>query len=181
MSNQVVANRYAVALFQLAKEKGTLEQVNNELKVVKEVLEQTKGFKSFLVHPKVEPSKKAELIKSSFSNAVGQLVLNMLLLLVERKRTDIITAMITKFETLSYEELNVALAKVYSTKPLSTEQEEQLSKSFAKKVSKSKLYIENIVDPSLIGGIKIRIGDRIYDGSVKGQLDKLSRQLISKS
>ncbi|MED4086750.1 F0F1 ATP synthase subunit delta, partial [Halalkalibacterium halodurans] len=48
-----------------------------------------------------------------------------------------------------------------------------------KKVGKAKLLIENIVDPSVIGGLKIRIGDRIYDGSIKGQLDVLHRELVS--
>lgn len=50
---------------------------------------------------------------------------------------------------------------------------------FAAKIGKAKLVVNNEVNPDLIGGVKIRIGDRIYDGSVKAQLDKLERQLIA--
>lgn len=179
MSNQVVANRYAVALFQLSKEQGTLEQVGKELELVKNVLADTKELTTILEHPKVETSKKAELIKNSFANAVSPTVLNTLLLLVERKRTNLLNSIIKSFETLSYEALNIALAKVYTTKQLTQEQGEQLATSFAKKIGKDNLYIQNIIDPNLIGGIKIRIGDRIYDGSIKGQLDRLERQLLA--
>jgi F-type H+-transporting ATPase subunit delta len=179
MSGKAVASRYAVALFQLAKEQGTLEQVGNDLQLVKQVLIQTPEFESLLLHPKVTTTKKVELVKGSFATNVSKTVLDTLMLLLERNRISALKPLINQYEKLSYEERSIALATVYSTKALNEEQREQLSESFAKKVGKETLYIENIVDPTLLGGLRIRIGDRIFDGSVKGQLDRLERQLVA--
>ncbi|WP_096203053.1 F0F1 ATP synthase subunit delta [Bacillus sp. FJAT-45350] len=179
MSSKAVANRYAVALFQVAKEQGTLEQVGNELQLVKNVFSNTDGFIELINHPKVENTKKLDLIRESFSNAVSKTVLNTLLLLVERNRMGALYPLIKEFEKLSFEERNIAFATVYSTVKLTEEQQQLLSSSFAKKVGKETLYIENIVDPTLLGGLRIRIGDRIFDGSVKTQLDRLERQLVA--
>lgn len=181
MSNYAVANRYAVALIQLAKEKGSLTQFVNELQVVKDVFNQTPELSNVLLHPKVSQADKAKIIKSSFSSYVSDSVINMLLLVIERGRGDIILSVIEKFKVLAYDEQGKAEAKVYSVKPLSDEDKDVISKQFAKKIGKDTLMIENIVDDKLIGGLKIRIGDRIFDGTVKGRLDRMQRQLIGTS
>lgn len=87
--------------------------------------------------------------------------------------------MIDEYKTLSNDALNVADAKVYSVRPLSAEEQATLSAVFAAKVGKASLNISNIVDSSLIGGVKIRIGNRIFDGSVSGKLERLGRQLTT--
>ncbi|WP_088104383.1 F0F1 ATP synthase subunit delta [Halalkalibacter urbisdiaboli] len=179
MSNQAVANRYADALFQLAQEKGILEQVNEELQVVKQVVQTTPAFSQFLGHPKVTTEKKRAFVQESFQQSISETSLNALLLLVDRKRIDILVAMIDKFKALAYEAQNVAEATVYSAQPLSEEEKAQLAELFAKKAGKAKLLVKNIVNSDLLGGLKIRIGDRIYDGSVKAQLERLERQLIA--
>lgn len=181
MSKNAVASRYALALFQIAKESGSLTQFANELQLVKEVFEKTPELKRVLLHPKVTVEQKAELIKNSFASYVSNTVINTLLLINERGRNEIVLAVIDEFKYLAYEEQGMAEAKVYSVKPLSDEHKEVISEQFAKKVNKQKLIIENIVDENLIGGLKIRIGDRIYDGSIKGQLDRLQRQLTAPS
>ncbi|WP_017725996.1 F0F1 ATP synthase subunit delta [Halalkalibacterium ligniniphilum] len=178
MSNHAVANRYAVALFQVAQEKGTVKQVGSELQLVKDVIAATPAVMDVLNHPKIAVEKKQELIRTSFNEALSETVLQTLYLLIERRRTDILIPFINKFKTLSYEAQNIAEAKVLSAKPLTDEEKKQLSELFARKLGKDELLIENVVEKDLIGGLKIRIGDRIYDGSVKGQLDRLQRELI---
>lgn len=181
MSNKAVASRYALALFQIAKETGSLTQIVNELQIVEDVYEKTPELNDVLLHPKVPVEKKVELIKNSFASYISNTVINTLLLMVERGRGENIIAMIDQFKKLAYEEQGMAVAYVYSVKPLSDEYKEVISKEFAKKVGKNTLLIENIIDEDLIGGLKIRIGDRIYDGSIKGQLDRLQRQITAPS
>ncbi|WP_332691989.1 F0F1 ATP synthase subunit delta [Halalkalibacter lacteus] len=179
MSNQAVANRYAFALFQLANEKKQLDKVNNELKTIKEVVETTPELVSYLDHPKVTTKQKQEFVQKQFSGSVSELSLHTLLLLIERKRTDILVPMVNKFKDLAYEAQDVAEATVYSVKPLTDAEQAEIAKVFAKKAKKSKLEVKNIVDSELIGGIKIRIGDRIYDGTLKAQLDSMKRKLVA--
>jgi F-type H+-transporting ATPase subunit delta len=178
MSNYAVANRYSVALFQLGKEQGSLTQFANELQLVKEVFILTPELSSVLLHPKVSQADKVSIIKDNFASYLSDSVINTLLIVIERGRGDILLSIIDKFKQLAYDEQGKAEAKVYSVKPLSDEDKEVISKQFAKKVGKETLMIENIVDGELIGGLKIRIGDRIYDGSVKGQLDRMRFQLV---
>ncbi|KHF38341.1 F0F1 ATP synthase subunit delta [Halalkalibacter okhensis] len=178
MSNQAVANRYASALFQLAKEKHDLKKIQEELQVVKSVVESTPQLVQFLTHPKVTVAKKQAFIQESFKG-LSNVSLNTILMLIDRKRTDILVPMIDKYKELAYAAQDMAEAIVYSTKPLSEKEQDHIAKVFAKKAKKSKLDIKNIVDSELIGGIKIRIGDRIYDGTVKAQLDKLERNIVA--
>lgn len=179
MSNHAVANRYAVALFQLAKEKNLLEPIGEELQLIKAVFSETPELKKVLEHPKIGLEQKKELLEKGFQSSISVEVRHTIELLLQRNRIDVLETLIDKVQELAYEERNVASAKVYTVKPLSDEVKAELATTFAKKVGKSELIIDNIVDSNLIGGIKIRIGNRIFDGSIKGQLDRLERQLVA--
>lgn len=180
MSNNAVASRYAVALFQLAKEKDLLAQIGNGLQIVEDVFKLTPSLSNILLHPKIKNQSKKELLQKSFSNDVNEYVLNTLYLLIDKGRISDLKTIINKYKTLAYEEQGIAEAKVYSTKALSEEDKKAISETFAKKVNKQQLVITNIVDPNMLGGLRIKIGDRIFDGSIKGQLDRLERQLVRK-
>ena len=177
MSNSMVAKRYALALFQLSKENNLLAQVEQELRVVKEVLVNSSDLNAVLQSPKVTAAKKKEIIKDSFSK-VNPFVLNTLMILIDRHRQDQMVEVVDQFVELSNEEHGIADAKVYSIRPLTEDESEALSASFAAKVGKKSLRIQNIVDPELLGGLKIRIGNRIYDGSLRGKLNRLERKLL---
>ncbi|MEH7883231.1 F0F1 ATP synthase subunit delta [Bacillus sp. JJ1609] len=177
MSNSMVAKRYALALFQLSKENNLLAQVEQELRVVKEVLVNSSDLNAVLQSPKVSAAKKKEIIKDSFSQ-VNPFVLNTLMILIDRHRQDQMVEVVDQFVELSNEEHGIADAKVYSIRPLTEDESDALSASFAAKVGKKSLRIQNIVDPELLGGLKIRIGNRIYDGSLRGKLNRLERKLL---
>lgn len=177
MSNTTVAKRYALALFQLAKEHQLLGQTEEELRVVKEVLDNSSDLKVVLKSPKVSVVKKKEMIKEAFSG-VNSFVLNTLMLLIDRHREDQIVEVADNFVELSNEEQGIAEAKVYSIRPLTGEEQQNISTSFAAKVGKKSLRIDNIVNSKLLGGLKLRIGNRIYDGSLRGKLDRLERKLL---
>ncbi|RSK54245.1 F0F1 ATP synthase subunit delta [Bacillus canaveralius] len=177
MSNSTVAKRYALALFQLAKEQQLLDQMEQELRVVKEVFSNNQDLNSVLKSPKLPVEKKKEIIKEIFSTA-NTYVLNTLMILIDRHREDHVADVANYFIGLANDERGVAEAKVYSVRPLTEEEREAISSSFAEKVGKKSLQIENIVDSNLLGGIKLRIGNRIFDGSLKGKLERLERQLL---
>ena len=94
------------------------------------------------------------------------------------RSADQLTAVTDQFIALANDAKGIAEAKVYSVKPLNAEQAEALSAAFAPKVDKQALQIENIVDSNLLGGLKLRIGNRIFDGSLRGKLDRLERKLL---
>ncbi|QGQ48335.1 F0F1 ATP synthase subunit delta [Metabacillus sediminilitoris] len=178
MSNGIVAKRYAVALFQLAKEQNTIAQFEKELNIVKEVFTTNKELIDVLKHPKVTNEAKKTIIKESFASLSPQ-VLNTLLLLVERHRVDIVTEVVNHFIQSANEASGIEDAVVYSVRPLTDAELTSISTSFAKKIGKTSLRLQNVVDKALLGGLKLRIGNRIYDGSISGKLERIERQLVA--
>ncbi|MGG3469477.1 F0F1 ATP synthase subunit delta [Neobacillus pocheonensis] len=178
MSNSMVAKRYASALFQIAKEQQILSNVEEELRVVREVLDYNADLKAVLKSSKLTNEKKKEIIRNAFSS-VNAYVLNTLMILIDRHREDEIVEVVNQFIDLANEEMGIAEAKVYSIRPLTDAERDAVSTTFAEKIGKKSLRIENIVDSDLLGGIKLRIGNRIYDGSLRGKLDRLERKLLS--
>ncbi|MEQ2528520.1 F0F1 ATP synthase subunit delta [Robertmurraya yapensis] len=178
MSSSGVAKRYASALFQLSKEHNLLDQMEAELRVVKEVLVDNAELNAVLKSPKLPIEKKKEILKNAFLH-VNTYVLNTLMLLIDRHRVNEITAVADEFIQLANEDRGIAEALVYTIRPLTDEEREALSSTFAKKVGKTSLRINNIVDSNLLGGVKVRIGNRIFDGSLSGKLERLERTLLS--
>jgi F-type H+-transporting ATPase subunit delta len=178
MSNSMVAKRYALALFQIAKEQQLLEVVEEELRVVKEVIQYNNELKAVLKSSKLPLAKKKEILRTAFAS-LNSYVVNTLLILIDRHREDEIIEVANQFFELANDEKGLAEADVYSTRELSEAEREAISAVFAPKVGKKSLRIENIVDSELLGGVKLRIGNRIYDGSLRGKLNRLERKLLS--
>lgn len=176
MNKQVVAKRYASALFEIAKEQQLLDQLEQELRVVKQVFAQNEALLSVLNHPKIALAKKKALIEEAFAN-ISTVLKHTLMLLLDRHRIDIVEDLADAFIALVNEARGVAEAIVYSARPLTEDETKALAEVFAKKVGVDTLRITNIIDKDVIGGVKVRIGNRIFDGSVSGKLARLQRQL----
>ena len=178
MSQSTAAQRYALALFQLAQQHNQLASVEEDLREVKVVFKENNDLQALLASPKLSLERKKELIRELFGKA-NPLVVNILQLLVDRKRINETVEIATEFEALSNDAQGIADAKVYSTRPLTDDERAEISSAFAQKVGKQTLRIENEIDPSLLGGIRLQIGNRIFDSSVSAKLDRLKTQLLS--
>lgn len=178
MSQSTAAQRYALALFQLAQQHNQLASVEEDLREVKVVFKENSDLQALLASPKLSLERKKELIRELFGKA-NPLVVNILQLLVDRKRINETVEIATEFEALSNDAQGIADAKVYSTRPLTDNERAAISSAFAHKVGKQTLRIENEIDPSLLGGIRLQIGNRIFDSSVSAKLDRLKKQLLS--
>jgi F-type H+-transporting ATPase subunit delta len=84
------------------------------------------------------------------------------------------------FVKLANDERGTEDAIVYSVRLLDQDELTALSDTFAKKIGKTSLRLRNVIDQNLIGGVKLRIGNRIYDGSISGKLERIERQLVAK-
>ncbi|RJS55702.1 F0F1 ATP synthase subunit delta [Bacillus subtilis] len=180
MSGSAVSKRYASALFDIANESAQLNQVEEELTVVKQVFQNEKALNDVLNHPKVPAVKKKELIQNAFGS-LSQSVLNTIFLLIDRHRAAIVPELADEFIKLANEARQIEDATVYSVKPLTEAEILSLSQVFATKAGVASLRIRNEVQTDLIGGIKVRIGNRIFDGSVSGKLQRIERQLAGEN
>ncbi|MFD2131513.1 F0F1 ATP synthase subunit delta [Pseudogracilibacillus auburnensis] len=180
MSEAVVAKRYADALFQLANEKNNVVKLISELEVVKEVFLNDKKMIDVLNHPRISNHDKMNIINGAFGQ-FDKDVINTLKILVERHRINVITSIVDHFVHLYNEANGVAAATVYSVRALSDEEKANLESSFKKQFNKQSVSIKNVVDPTLIGGMRIRVGNTIYDGSISGKLNRIKHNIVSAS
>jgi F-type H+-transporting ATPase subunit delta len=176
MSEAVVAKRYADALFQLGNEKAVLEQFTDEFRTVQEVFESNTNLITFLKHPRVHNAKKKQFLDEVFQGLSVDVV-NTIKLLAERHRSEMIPSIIDHFIQLVNDAKGIAVATVYSVRELNEAEKKELETAFAKRFNKNSLEFENKVDTSVLGGVKIRLGNTIYDGSVSGKLRRIRNKV----
>lgn len=178
MSEAVVAQRYAEALFQLGTEKANLDQLAEELRVVRDVFVNNDEFFTFLRHPRITNEKKKQLLEEAFQSLQVD-VLHTLKLLVDRQRVNITPSIIDHFIDKVNDVKGIAEASVTSVRELTENEKEELKQGLAKSFDKKTIQLKTAVDPSILGGLRIRIGNTIHDGTIKGKLARLERKLVS--
>jgi F-type H+-transporting ATPase subunit delta len=172
----IVAKRYAKALFEVALGQGSVAQVEEELKGILQVIRENADYGKLLEHPNISTDAKLGLLKQAFEGKVSVAVLNTLQLLVERRRESVLSDLVDSYVKIANESLGQANAMVYSAHSLTADESQQISDRFGQLTGK-RIRIANVVDSSLLGGIQVRIGDRLYDGSLSGKLKRLEQAL----
>jgi F-type H+-transporting ATPase subunit delta len=170
VKNQVIAKRYARALFSLASEAQAIEQYGSELGSFGELLVEFPDLESALRNPLYPEAVK----KTLFQKVAGQLQLSpvvnsFLNLLVEKRRIQHVPEIADYYRRLIDDHSNIARAKVKAAFKLDDDEIKKLAAVLEKKIGK-KIVVEFEEDPSLLGGVFAQIGDFVLDGSVKRQL-----------
>lgn len=171
-----VAKRYAQALYEVASEQQAIDKTEAELVQITDVINQSEELNMLLTHPKVTAQEKKEIINELFGGKASETTLNFLNLLFERGREEELHNIAKHFTDLSNEARGYAEATVITAKPLTEDELQKVAEQFGQKVNK-KLRVTTKVDPSIVGGIIVRIGDRLYDGSIKGKLARFTQQI----
>jgi F-type H+-transporting ATPase subunit delta len=172
----IVAKRYAKALFELAQGQNQIALVEEELKQVVGIIHDNVDFEKLLTHPNIDTSQKIVFLKQLFDGKVLDMVLSTICLLVERGREELFSALLEDFILIANEALGQAQAIVTTPLALTEAEANDIAARFSV-VSCKKIRISSIVDPTLLGGLTVRIGDRLYDGSLSGKLERLEKSL----
>jgi F-type H+-transporting ATPase subunit delta len=176
MSDATVARRYAQALYQEAEAAGDVDRIDEDMQGVQESLDASRDLALFFRSPLIAREKKAAVVGKLFDGKVAPLIVRLMKLLVDKGREDILSAVVRQYADLRDERLGIVEAHVQTAMPMEFDETEDLRKTLEAKTGKKvRLRIE--VEPELIGGVVVRIGDRVYDGSVQHQLASLRDQL----
>lgn len=170
----IVAKRYAKALFEVALQQQKVLETEQELRAVVAALTGDAEIGKFIASPNISDEAKRGVLHTSLDGKVSEPVLRTVVLLIERGRVDLLDALLDDYVKIEGESLGIADAIVYSTYALNDEEKEAVAREFGGRVNKQ-VRIENIVDPTLLGGLKVAIGDTIYDGSLAGKLERLEQ------
>jgi F-type H+-transporting ATPase subunit delta len=175
MANLRVANRYAEALLATAEELHILKKVSDDLTVIQRIIKESREFQLFLKSPVIKKEKKQVVFNATFGSTVQPLTIQFLSLLIEKEREDVLPSIIDAFFRLQDDILGIVHVRVKTAAELSQQQTMQLKQRF-EAYSKKTVLIDQSLDKQLIGGFIARIGDTVFDGSVKQQLELLRKR-----
>ncbi len=168
------AIRYAKAILETAVSSGKANQVNDDMKSIIAAVDSSADLKEFLASPIIKSDLKMNALTEVFASVQAE-TKSLFRLLQENKRFEILVAIASQYNT-QFDEMNgVEVAKVTTAFPITAELEAQILAKAAT-ISTKKLTIQNTVDPSIIGGFILRIGDKQYNASVSNRLQELKRE-----
>jgi F-type H+-transporting ATPase subunit delta len=168
-----IAKRYAKALIQLAAEEGAVEKFQDELQVFASVLDNHPESSAFFFSPAFSGVEKKELLKVIIDRlSISGTVANLLFLLLEKNRLNQLTYIIAGYRSFADELSGTLRGTVTSALQLDDMQVHEIRAALEKSTGK-KVLLQVDYDPSLIGGVVTKIGDKIFDGSIKTQLDRI--------
>ena len=171
------AIRYAKAILETAVSSGKANQVNDDMKSIIITVASSTDLKEFLSSPIITSDLKMNALSEVFASVQAE-TKSLFRLLQENKRFEILVAIATQFNA-QFDEMNgVEVAKVTTAFPITAELEAKILAKAAT-ISTKKLTIQNTVDPSIIGGFILRIGDKQYNASVSNRLQELKREFTN--
>ena len=169
------ARRHAQAIFEIALEQNQLDLWRGDLRVVAEAL-MDPDIHAFLESPKIRFDDKKKILEERLKS-LSPLALNAAYLLVAKRRLGIVAELVSEYERLVDEHRGVAHARVTTAIPLDEGDTADVTRRLADTVSKE-IVLATQTDPSIIGGLKVRIGDKLIDGSTKSRLEALRKSLV---
>ncbi len=168
------AIRYAKAILETAVASGKAEKVNEDMKSIVATISASADLKEFLSSPIIASELKMNALSEVFGTAQSE-TKSLFRLLQENKRFEILSAIASQYNILFDEMNNVEVANVTTAFPITSDLEAKILAK-ASTISTKKITIQNTVDPSIIGGFILRIGDKQYNASVANRLQELKRE-----
>lgn len=176
--NDSVDRVYAGALLEMAREQGRLDEVADEVDQLAELMRAEPGLRRLLASPAVARHERASSIERIFKGNLSDTLYNFLQVLNQRGRLDKLPSISQTFADMVAQERGLIEVDIFVPERL----EASLANDVAARIGKAlgkETVLHQYVDPSLIGGLKIRVGDRLIDGSVATQLKHMRRQLVA--
>lgn len=178
MKNSKVAGRYARALYDLASEQKNLEAIVVDAQGLKASIEFSADLKAFLANPILKKEEKDSILKAVFEGRVQPLFMNFLMFLVERSRLNILAEIIDELIAIYLASTGTINAVIRTERPIDQPLLDQLLAKLQQRSGK-KINAQVIVDPQLLGGFKVQMGDQVYDATFQSQLRKYQESALS--
>jgi len=177
MKHSRVAQRYAQAWLQASVEAKEEETVAKDLEFVRNTVNDSNDLRMLLKSPVIKQDKKRDVLKAVFEGKISGMTLGFLDLVAEKGREPALTEILTRFFELRHERLGLLHVSVTAGTDLSGDQQSALQKRFAD-LTKKTITMDVTVDRSLRGGFLARVGDTVFDGSIRRQLEIMRQRLL---
>lgn len=175
--HEYLEKRYALALYEAAEEKGKTVEYLKDLRTIVELINGNEDFVSLIKHPEISSSKKKDIFENMFKGKIEDELLDFLFILINKGRILTLDEKLKEYEKIHLERNNQLLAEVKTVVLLNDEERAGLIKSLEMKYNKAILLTEEI-DESLLGGVYLRIGNDVIDGSVRNKLMEMKSLML---
>lgn len=176
MIQNEIAKKYSKALFSLAEEKDKFVKFKNDLSLIKKAFTEHKEFKNVLFHPRIKIEEKKRIFDRIFEEEISQEIYNFIQLLIDKRRIFYIKAIINQFTDLVNDREKILEIEVVSAIELEKDMKNSLKEKLEKEMN-YEVVLNNTVDPEILGGLVLKIGDKIIDGSIQHELNTLSEKI----
>ncbi len=179
MKNAKAAGIYAKTLLKASMDENNSAKVYDDMTLIADVFNQTPGLRRFLENPVLNSEKKSEVLLFSFASKVSPLTEKFFTLLAKRDRLSILESAAEQFIILEESRRNVLKAQVTSASALTAEQLARIEAMLRKLEPGKTFQIQHSIDPNLLGGFSVSMGDTIIDTSLRRKLNNLRRKLAA--
>lgn len=179
MSEIQVASRYAKALIDLAEEQNSLEDVKGDIESFVKTMRQNSELQAVLKNPIIGPDKKFAILNQLFGSKFHKIILSFFKIVVSKGRSGILYGTAKEFIDEYNIKKGIVHAVVTSADALTEEQKIKLT-DLVTEATKAQIILDTRIDPSLIGGFVLRVGDRQVDTSLSSSLKKLKKEFAQK-
>lgn len=173
---KLVSKTYAKALFELAVEGQMVDQILAEYEFVANSFDEFPEFLEIVKSPKVSNDDKIKILSETYGDKVSETLVNFFKVLVDKKRSNVVREVYNDYKVLVDESKGLVVARVESVIPLEANEIKVLEAKL-NDVTGKQVTIENVINPEIMGGLVVTVGDKIVDGSVKHKLDNLKHEL----
>ena len=173
---ELVSKRYASALFELAFEEQKHHKVQEELAFIRSCIEDEPSFFELLKSPLITADEKKDIISNIFRDRVCMEVLNFLYIIIDKGREAYIKDIVNEYILLVDSVQNKVDAVAITAVPMEKQDLLMLQANLSK-FSRKNIQLQNQVDPTIIGGVLVKIGDKVIDGTIKNRLATMQEQL----
>ncbi len=179
MIRLAVAENYARALYQVSRERKIEEEVLSGLEFLEKQLQQESRIRDILVHPLVKKKDKKEIIKELFSSRekTPEEVINFLFLMVDKERSAEIEETVKQYRRQFQQKREIQVVEVYTPRELEEKQKDKIIENMQNYTGK-KVVLEEKKNDSIKGGVILKVGSKMLDGSVDTRLRKMKEWLV---
>ena len=172
----VIADRYAQALFEVGEETQTTSELYQELSELVKILNENNDFYSFLKSPLISCEDKKTVMQNIFENQLSDSMNNFLKIVIDKDRMSVLEKIKESYKSLLNDKNNVLEGTAITAVALSEEEIKDLEKNLSKKYNKN-VTLTNVVDEAILGGVLVKLGNEEIDGTVRTRLSNIKKQL----
>lgn len=173
---ELVTKNYTDVIFDLAQEENHVEQIGEELGSIAEIMAANPEYLTMLTSPQIPKNEKIDSLNQVFGGKITETSLNFMKVLIENRRAAYLLAIAESYKVSQRKFLGIEYVEALTAVPMDEDQKEKLIRTLETKLGK-KIELNNIVDSDIIGGMKIKIGEKALDGSLSNRLKALQSEI----